>query len=201
MVKNIVFDFGGVLLDWNPRYLYRDYFKDGQEMEYFLANICTLERNSELDRGVPFQEWVAKYQAMFPQYSEAIALYHTGWPKMLKDSIPEGTALLEDLKSKGYSIYGLTNWSAETIGFAYGRFGFFKDFDGIVVSGEEKVTKPDPEIFRILLDRYGLDAGECVFLDDSPVNVSAAASLGFNAVLFDDIGRVRAELEMILNRK
>ena len=132
MIKNIIFDFGGVLLDWNPRYLYKDYFRDGREMEHFLADVCTPERNSELDCGFPFAEWVRKYQKMYPEYSEAIALYHTGWPKMLGGLLPDGAALLRDMKSAGYGIYGLTNWSAETICYAYEAFGDLKPlFDGI----------------------------------------------------------------------
>ena len=199
MIKNIIFDFGGVLLDWNPEYLYKDYFKDGREMRHFLDNVCTLERNSELDCGVPFVDWVKKYQAMYPEYSEAIALYHTGWPKMLGGLLPDGATLLRDMKSAGYGIYGLTNWSAETIGYAYEAFGDLKPlFDGIVVSGEEKTLKPGPEIFRILLARYGLKAEECVFLDDSRKNVDGAIAVGINGVLYDDIARVRSELSGLL---
>ncbi len=199
MIKNIIFDFGGVLLDWNPEYLYKDYFKDGREMRHFLDNVCTLERNSELDCGVPFVDWVKKYQAMYPEYSEAIALYHTGWPKMLGGLLPDGVALLRDMKAAGYGIYGLTNWSAETICYAYEAFGDMKRlFDGIVVSGEEKTLKPGPEIYRILLDRYSLRSEECVFLDDSRKNVDGAIAVGINGILYDDITRVRSELSGLL---
>ena len=199
MIKNIIFDFGGVLLDWNPRYLYKDYFRDGREMEHFLADVCTPERNSELDCGFPFAEWVRKYQKMYPEYSEAIALYHTGWPKMLGGLLPDGAALLRDMKSTGYGIYGLTNWSAETICYAYEAFGDLKPlFDGIIVSGEEKTLKPGPEIYRILLDRYSLRPEECVFLDDSRQNVDGAIAVGINGVLYDDIARVRSELSGLL---
>ncbi len=199
MIKNIIFDFGGVLLDWNPRYLYKDYFRDGREMEHFLADVCTPERNSELDCGFPFAEWVRKYRKMYPEYSEAIALYHTGWPKMLGGLLPDGAALLRDMKSAGYGIYGLTNWSAETICYAYEAFGDMKPlFDGIVVSGEEKTLKPGPEIYRILLDRYGLKADECVFLDDSRKNIETAVALGIKGVLYDNALRVKEELSALL---
>ena len=199
MIKNIIFDFGGVLLDWNPRYLYKDYFRDGRELEPFLADVCTPERNSSLDCGFPFAEWVRKYQKMYPEYSEAIALYHTGWPKMLGGLLPDGAALLRDMKSAGYGIYGLTNWSAETICYAYEAFGDLKPlFDGIIVSGEEKTLKPGPEIYRILLDRYSLRPEECVFLDDSRQNVDGAIAVGINGVLYDDIARVRSELSGLL---
>lgn len=199
MIRNIIFDFGGVLLDWNPRYLYRKYFGNEREMEYFLTEVCTLERNSELDCGEPFAEWVKKYQSEYPRYAEAIEIYHTRWPEMLRGQIPEGVALLRDMKSAGYGIYGLTNWSAETIGYAYEAFGDLKPlFDGIVVSGEEKTLKPGPEIYRILLDRYGLKAEECVFLDDSRKNVDGAIAVGINGILYDDIARVRSGLSGLL---
>lgn len=198
MIKNIIFDFGNVLLDWNPRYLYKDYFKDSQEMEYFLANVCTLERNSELDAGCPFTVWVRKYQKMYPQYSDAIALYHTGWPRMLKSVLPDGMSLLKEFRSEGYGIYGLTNWSAETVSLAFDMLGGRSVFDGVVVSGEEKIIKPDPRIYRLLLDRYHLEAGECVFLDDSRANVEGAAGVGINAVLYDDIGNVRKALASVI---
>ena len=117
---------------------------------------------------------------------------------MIKGDFPESVALLRRLKQEGFGIYGLTNWSAETIGIAYKRFDFFCLFDGIVVSGEEKIIKPDERIFRILLDRYGLQADECIFIDDSPANVKAARKGGFQAILFDDITRVRDRVETLV---
>lgn len=200
MIKNIVFDFGGVLLDWNPRYLYKGYFKSDKEMEHFLTEICSPAWNSELDRGLPFDEGVKMLQARYPEYAEAIRLYKDGWADMLHGEIHEGVELLKDMKKEGFRIYGLTNWSVETIGIAFGRYGFFSLFEGIVVSGEEKLIKPDSRIFEVLLERYSLKAEECVFIDDSPANVSAAASLGFNAVLFDEVSRVRSELSALLAR-
>lgn len=193
-IKNIVFDFGGVLLDWNPRYLYRGYFRDDAEMEHFLSDICNSEWNVQQDAGRPFAEAVRLLQAEHPEYAEAIRMYDEQWDKMLKCELPESIDLLKKLKGVGYGIYGLTNWSAEKIGIAFSRYDFFDLFDGIVVSGEEKVAKPDPKIFRILLERYALNAGECVFIDDSQPNIDAANALGFNAIRFDDITQVRASL-------
>ncbi len=195
MIKNIVFDFGGVLLDWNPRYLYKGYFRDDDEMEHFLSDICNSEWNVQQDAGRPFAEAVRLLQAEHPEYSEAIRMYDEQWDKMLKCELPDSIDLLKELKSKGYGIYGLTNWSSEKIGVAFSRYDFFSLFDGIVVSGDEKVAKPDPKIFRILLDRYGLKAGECVFIDDNQPNVDAAESLGFNAIRFDNVTDVRAGLK------
>lgn len=199
MIKNIVFDFGGVLLDWNPRYLYRDYFKDDGKMEYFLSEVCTGEWNAEQDRGRPFSEGVRILQEKYPEYSEAIAMFHTGWARMLHSDIPGGVALLKEMKSAGYAIYGLTNWSSETIGFAFSGYSFFSLFDGIVVSGEEKLIKPDIRIFKVLLDRYSLIPEECVFIDDSPANIAAASSLGFHTVLFDDPASASGKLHSILS--
>lgn len=189
-IKNIVFDFGGVLIDWNPRYLYRTYFNDDREMEYFLSHVCTGEWNAEHDRGRTFDEGVRLLEERFPQYSEAIRLYRDGWESMLHGEFPGTVALLMKLKKLGYGIYGLTNWSAETFPIARSKYPVLHRFDGIVVSGQEKLIKPDPRIFGILLERYGLNAGECIFIDDSPANIETAARLGFNTVLFDNIGNV-----------
>jgi 2-haloacid dehalogenase len=197
-IKNIVFDFGGVLVDWNPRHLYRNYFKDEKEMEYFLANICTNEWNAEHDRGRSFDEGVRILTEKFPQYAELIRLYRDKWDVMLKGALPESVELLRQLKSEGYKLYGLTNWSAETFPVAWARFDFFRWFDGIVVSGEEKLIKPDPAIFELLLSRYGLKAEETVFIDDGPANVETAQHLGFKAIHFDNIGNVTRQLREIL---
>lgn len=198
MKFNIVFDFGGVLIDWNPRYFYRTYFKDEAEMEYFLANICTNEWNAEHDRGRLFSDGVEMLQKKHPEYSDAIRMYKEGWERMLNGEICEGVGLLKDLKREGYPLYGLTNWSAETIGVAYKRFGFLSLFDGIVVSGEEKLIKPDKRLFQVLLDRYLLKAQDCIFIDDNAANIQSANELGFNAVLYDNIKNVRERLDGLL---
>lgn len=197
-IKNIVFDFGGVLIDWNPHYLYRDYFKNEKEMDYFLENICTQTWNTEQDRGRSFDEAVRILQEQYPEYHEAISLYRDGWQHMIKGEIKKGVDLLRRLKSEGYKIYGLTNWSAEKIGIAYEMFDFFSLFDGIVVSGEEKVIKPDRRIFEILLARYDLKADESIFIDDNLFNIKAAENLGFNAILCDDFARVNREVDRLL---
>lgn len=193
-IKNIVFDFGGVLLDWNPRYFYNTYFEDKEEMEYFLSNVCTHEWNAEQDRGRSFDEGIRMLQEQFPPYKEAIRLFRDKWEYMLKGELPESVELLKRLKGMGYAVYGLTNWSAETIRLAYSKYGFFQLFSGIVVSGEEKVLKPDPRIYEILLERYGLKAESSVFIDDSAANVAAAQKLGFKAIHFDNIENVSKQI-------
>lgn len=201
MIKNIIFDFGGVLLDWNPRYLYKSYFNNDEEMEHFLADICNGEWNIKQDAGRPFVEAVKELQAKFPEYAEAIQMYDDDWEKMLKCELPESIDLLKELKSMGYGIYGLTNWSAEKIGYAFANYSFFSLFDGIVVSGVEKVVKPDRKIYEILLERYSLKPGECVFIDDNLDNVDMAKVLGINAIRFDNIGNVKEHLETLLNKQ
>lgn len=201
MIKNIIFDFGGVLLDWNPRYLYKPYFNDDEEMEHFLADICNGEWNIKQDAGRPFAEAVKELQTKFPEYAKAIQMYDDDWEKMLKCELPESIDLLKELKSMGYGIYGLTNWSAEKIGYAFANYSFFSLFDGIVVSGVEKVVKPDRRIYEILLERYSLKPGECAFIDDNQDNVDMAKMLGINAIRFDNIGNVKEHLETLLNKQ
>lgn len=201
MIKNIIFDFGGVLLDWNPRYLYKSYFNNDEEMEHFLADICNGEWNIRQDAGRPFAEAVKELQAKFPEYAEAIQMYDDDWEKMLKCELPESIDLLKELKFMGYGIYGLTNWSAEKIGYAFANYSFFSLFDGIVVSGVEKVVKPDRKIYEILLERYSLKPEECVFIDDNQDNVDMAKVLGINAIRFDNIGNVKEHLETLLNKQ
>jgi 2-haloacid dehalogenase len=154
-IENIIFDIGGVLINWNPRYLYKDHFKDEKEMEHFLKNICTDEWNLEQDKGRSLSDGTIFLQNKFPEFHSMIQLFYDKWETMLKSDIPETVSLLHKLKAK-YKIYGLTNWSAETISIAYDRFSFFKKLDGIVVSGQEKMIKPDRQIYQLLETRLSL---------------------------------------------
>lgn len=192
-IKNIVFDFGGVLIDWNPRYLYQDYFDSKEEMEYFLANVCTQTWNEEQDRGRSLAQGSEILQKQFPQHRFYIDLFYKEWSKMIKSEIHESVAILYHLKEK-HKLYGLSNWSAETFPIAWERFSFFKEFDGIVLSGQEKTIKPEKKIFEILLQRYQLKAQECFFIDDVAKNVVAAQELGINAVLFSNPQQLKNDL-------
>lgn len=183
-LKNIIFDFGGVLVDWNPRYLYDKYFGDEERSEWFLNNICLYSWNLQMDGGKPFAEGVSELQAQHPEWKEAIAIYHTRWVEMMGGEV-EGTAdVLRRLKAAGYKIYGLTNWSAETFPMIRDTYPVFGEFDGIVVSGEEHLLKPDAAIYRCLLDRYALIPAESIFIDDNEANVAAALDLGLEAHRF-----------------
>ena len=192
-IENIIFDFGGVLVDWNPRYLYKDHFIDEKEREHFLKNICTEEWKLEQDRGRALSEGTILLQEKFPEYHSLIQLFYDEWRTMLKSDIPETLALLHQLKTR-YKIYGLTNWSAETISIAYERFPFFKEFDGIVVSGQEKMIKPDKEIYHLLLDRYNLKVENTVFIDDNINNIKAAEEIGMYAIHFESPGQLKTRL-------
>jgi 2-haloacid dehalogenase len=193
--KAVVFDLGGVLIDWDPRYLYRKLLADEEAVEEFLATVCTPEWNAELDGGRPFAEGVAELVERHPAHAAAITAYHERWPEMLGGEVPGAVAVLADLRAAGVPLYALTNWSAETYGITRGRFEFLDWFDGVVVSGEERVIKPDPRIFRLLADRFGLDPEATLFVDDSEANVAAARALGFDAVRFTDPERLRRDLE------
>ena len=195
-IENVIFDFGGVLVEWNPRFLYRDYFQDENEMEHFLQSVCTDEWNLEQDKGRLLDEGTHLLQKKFPGFHDLIQLYYDKWERMLNGEFPETVSILYKLKEK-YKIYGLTNWSAETIGIAYERFPFFKAFDGIVVSGEEKMVKPDKRIYHLLLDRYHLKAANTVFIDDNLMNVNAAKEIGLYAIHFKNPGQLEADLSAI----
>jgi 2-haloacid dehalogenase len=199
MIKNIVFDFGGVLLDWNPRYLYRQYFKSEEEMENFFDKVGLYDWNATLDAGKPFAEGVKELQDRFPEYAKEIQLFDDEWRRTVKGCFPESVALLKKLKSSGLRIYGLSNWSWEKAEGLIKEYDFFKLFDGMVISGIEKVNKPDPRIYQILLDRYHLKAEECVFIDDNAANIQAADALGFNAIIFDDIHNVTDKLKSLIS--
>lgn len=184
-IKNIVFDFGGVLMDWNPVYLYRDIFVKKEELDFFLKNVCNDEWNQQQDAGRPFQEAIDELIPHFPEYKHHIEWYFTHWIKMIAGEIKENTAVLKGLKGH-YRLFGLTNWSAETFPLVYNQYSFFQDFEGIVVSGKEKLIKPDARIYQLLLSRYDLKAEQCLFIDDNKKNIDKARELGFQVIHLAD---------------
>jgi len=193
--KTIIFDFGGVLIDWDPRHLYKKIFADDSEMEWFLGNVCTMSWNLEQDGGRPFADAVALLQQQHPQYMEQIDAYHTRWQEMLNGPIEDTVKILRELKHDGYTIYGLTNWSAETFPIALGLYDFLGELDGIVVSGVEKMVKPDNAIFNLLLQRYNLTPGQCIFIDDNIYNIEAAHNMGIEAIHFTSPAQLRERLQ------
>jgi 2-haloacid dehalogenase len=190
----VVFDLGGVLIDWNPRHLYRQLFDDEAAMERFLAEVCHSAWNEEQDRGRTFAEAIEEAAGRFPEHRVLIEAYHRRWGEMLAGPIEGTVALLAELKEAGHELHALTNWSVETFPIARERYAFLDWFGSILVSGEERLIKPDPRIFQLLLERIGRTADACVYIDDNPKNAAAAAALGFDAVHFRSPEQLRADL-------
>jgi 2-haloacid dehalogenase len=183
-----------VLVDWNPRHLYRKLFPgDEAAMEQFLVEIGFTEWNVLQDLGRPFAAAVAELSARFPHRADLIRAYDERWEESISGPIPESVALLGELRRAGHALHGLSNWSAEKFPLARGRYAFFGHFESIVISGEVRLAKPDPRIFELLLERLGRRAAECVFVDDSASNIDAARALGFDAIRFQDAARLRAD--------
>lgn len=194
-IKNIIFDFGGVLMDWNPRYFFKDYFNDDEKMEFFLKNIADDDWNAEQDRGRSLAEGTEILVAKFPEWETEIRAYYDNWTTMLRSDIPENVAVLRQLKHSDYELFGLTNWSAETFPYALANYDFFEIFNGkIVVSGEEKLIKPDPKIWQILLEKYSIQSNESIFIDDNPKNIETAKNLGFITVHITEETNLAEEL-------
>ncbi len=190
----VVFDLGGVLIDWNPRHLYRSLFDDEVEMERFLAEVTTQAWNHEQDRGRPFAQAIAELTRDHPEQAQLIEAYWDRWPEMLGEPFHETVKILAALRASGVRLLALTNWSAETFPVAMPRYPFLDWFEAVIVSGEVELVKPDPAIFRLLVDRHGLEPSRTVLIDDTIANVQAAAALGFRAIRFTDAAALRRDL-------
>ena len=190
----VVFDLGGVLIDWNPRYLYRKLFEDAGEMEDFLATVCNSAWNRRQDAGRPVAEAAAVLKARHPDKAALIDAYYGRWPEMLNGAIDGTVAILAELKDQGTPLYALTNWSAETFPHARFRFGFLDWFRAIVVSGDIGLIKPDADIYELLLALHDLTAAETVFIDDKEENVETARALGFHGIRFTEPESLRTAL-------
>lgn len=185
MIKNIIFDFGGVLIDWNPLHLYNRYFLgDEAKARWFIDNICTMEWNVQMDAGKPFADGIRELTDLHPEWADAIAAYRARWQEMIGGPIPGMTDVVHQLKDAGYHVFGLSNWSWETLSTIIDDYPVIKELEGVVISGLEYVIKPQPEIYRLLLERYRLKADECVFIDDNLANVQGAEAVGMHGLLF-----------------
>jgi 2-haloacid dehalogenase len=173
--------------------MYRVEFEESSEMEHFLKEICTDDWNLQQDKGRSLAEGTRILQDRFPEHALKIGLYYDQWEKMIKGDIPQNVSLLRILKEK-YKLYGLTNWSTETFPIVFKRYPFFKLFDGIVISGEEKLIKPDKKIFEVMLNRYQLEAGNALFIDDNINNILAAKEMGFETIHVTEKTDLRTEL-------
>lgn len=191
---NLIFDFGGVLIDWNPHYLYDSYFGDRAKTDWFLANICTMKWNEQVDAGKPMAEATAELVAKFPEWKKEIEMYFGRWIEMIGEAIPGMYELLLELKARGHRLFGLSNWSAETFVQIKEDFPALKLLEGMVVSGYVKCLKPSPEIYQLLLDRYSLKASDCVFIDDNAANVAGAEAVGIRGIRFTGASDLRRQL-------
>ncbi|MEP6950814.1 MAG: HAD family phosphatase [Ginsengibacter sp.] len=184
-ITTIIFDLGGVLIDWNPRYVYRTIFDSEEKIDWFFENICTNEWNENQDAGRSLNEATEELVAKYPEHAMEIRAYYDRWEEMLGGPVHETVEILRKLKeTKKYKIYALTNWSAETFPVALERYDFLHWFDGIVMSGEERTRKPFPEIYQVLLDRFKINSSEAVFIDDSLRNIKGAEDMGIAGIHF-----------------
>jgi 2-haloacid dehalogenase len=194
----IIFDLGGVLLDWNPRHLFKKMFTDNQaELDYFLECVCPPEWNTALDAGYSFKRAIEEKTIQFPEYQPYIHAYWTRWEEMIKGQFDQTVDILSQLKTQGYPLFVLSNWSAETYPLVSQRFEFLNWFDQIILSGEEKLVKPDPAFYQLLLRRINYQADQCLFIDDSKPNIEAANLLGFHTILFTSAENTTHQLQQL----
>jgi HAD superfamily hydrolase (TIGR01509 family) len=191
---NVVFDIGNVLVHWEPRALYRKIFATEAEVEWFITHVCNSAWNLEQDRGRSFAEGVAELTARFPEHADAIAAYDLRWHQTVLGPIDGTVAILEELRQRGTPLYAITNFNQDKFKETLKRFPFLEAFRDTVVSGEERVLKPDAAIYHLLLARNGLDAASCVFIDDSEKNVQGAEAVGMKAIHFTTPEALRNEL-------
>ncbi len=184
-IDTIVFDLGGVLVDWDPKQLYRKVFKTEEEVEWFLDNVCTSEWNLQQDGGRTIEEAYRVKIEEFPEHEEQIRLFYSRWDEMFVGLIEDNIAIQQHLiKNTDYKVYALTNWSAELWDFGKKLFPFFKDFDDVIVSGQEKMHKPNDDIFQLLINRFKLDPAKTIFIDDNHANTIASNKNGLNTIHF-----------------
>ena len=197
-IKNIIFDLGGVLIDWNPEYVYLKEFKgDRKKMQIFFDHVCTFDWNENQDAGYSLSKATNDRVILFPEQESLIRMYYDRWEEMLGGEIEGSVSILRKLKDNPiYKVVSLTNWSAETFPIALKRFDFLHWFEGIVVSGTEKTRKPFSEIYQTTLKRYNLEASESLFIDDNKRNIAAADKLGIQTIIFHDPDQLEKDLKI-----
>ena len=185
-IKNIIFDLGGVLIDWNPEYVYLEVFQgDRKKMKWFFDEVCTMDWNENQDAGYSIHLATEERVKMFPQYEKWIRMYYGRWEEMLGESIQETVEIFDKfVANPAFRVVALTNWSAETFPVALEKFEFLHRFEGIVVSGIEKTRKPFPEIYQLTLDRFGFQPKDCLFIDDNLRNIEAASAMEIETIHF-----------------
>jgi len=197
MKKAIVFDFGGVLIDWSPYHLYRQLLPSDDAVREFLEEIKFTEFNKKLDAGYPFNKMKVELLEKYPRQQELVRAFFDRWMECTGGAIEPTVEIMREVKAAGYPVYGLSNWSHETFPLLRHRYPFLPELDDYLLSGIAGVAKPDEEIFRLFLQRIGRQAEDCVFIDDAQVNIDAANRLGFTGILFSSAPQLRVELRKI----
>lgn len=197
-IKAIIFDFGNVFVKWDAHALYRRFFRTPEAVDSFLEEVHFSEWNSHQDAGRSFREGIEVLSSQFPQYAEHIKAYDTFWEESITETYPGTIEIAVDLKKKGYPLYLLSNFSAEKFPLMQKRYEFLQLFDDLIISGEHKLIKPDPAIFQLTLTRINQRADECLFIDDSQVNIDAAINLGFKTIQFQSPEQLKEDLQSIL---
>ena len=197
-IKNIIFDLGGVLIDWNPDYVFLKVFKgDKLKLKEFYEKVCTFEWNENQDAGYPLDKATEDRIKIFPEYEDQIRMYYGKWEEMIGGEIKEVVTILKNLvRENNFRVFALTNWSAETFPIALKKFDFLHLFEGIVVSGTEKTRKPFSNIYKIILNRYNLIATESIFIDDNIRNIKAANKFGIKTIHFKDPLQLKKDLKI-----
>jgi 2-haloacid dehalogenase len=197
-IKAIIFDYGNVLIEWNPRYVYQRYFpNDTEGMEHFFKEVDFMHWNAKQDKGRSFRDGVADLSAQFPHYSHLIQAYHDNWKDSIGIAYWGTVEIMRQLKQNGFPLYGLSNWSAETFPYVREKYDFFDLLDDMVISGYVGYVKPEPEIYHILLKKIKRPAQECLFIDDSLANIQQANKMGFNAMHFTSSKELEQELHKL----
>lgn len=194
-MKNIIFDFGNVLVQWHPELIYKEHFGDEAKAWWFLRHVADNEWRGRIDAGESTDVCIRELKAKYPEYVDAVELYRSHWKEMLTDEVPGMRELLTEVLKK-YEVFGLTNWSMETFPEARKHFGILQMIDRYVVSAEEHLIKPDPRLFQVLLDRYQLKAEDCIFIDDNPDNVAAACRMGMHGIHFIGADDLRQKMAL-----
>ena len=194
MKQTIIFDLGGVLIDWNPRYLYRKIFPDREEMEFFLKAVCSREWHVQMDGEKSFNDAIQELIPRHPEYADQIKAYFSRWEEMIHGHIPESVDILEEVKGAGYPLAALSNWSAETFPIVNAKYEFLDWFDTQIISGQVGLVKPDPDIYHLTLCQVDRDPEECLFIDDVKENIKTAAEIGIETILYTSPRQLRMDL-------
>lgn len=203
-ISTIIFDYGNVLIEWDPKYVYNRYFpNDPEAMERFFKEVDFMGWNAHQDKGRTFKDGVADLSAQFPHHAHLIQAYHDHWKDSIGTAYTDTVEIMKQLKQKGFPIYGLSNWSTETFPYVRSKYDFFDMLDDMVISGAVGHIKPEPEIYHIMLEKIGKPAHECLFIDDSLANIQQAQKLGFQTIHFQSSEKLKLDLENlgILNSK